>query len=105
MVQCVYCKFRKYCSITMQLYFLDDGSLVIAEQNFNKTKVLATTLLFQDDFEIVRNKGQNYLSNLSGQEVFDLLVRESEQSDEDNLSLNGCKSDLEQIGTADKCNK
>ena len=83
----------------MKLYFLDDGSLVIAELNHDKTKILATTLLFEDNFEIIRNKGQNYLSNLSGQEVFDLLVKESEQSDEDNLSLNGCKSDLKQIGT------
>ena len=87
----------------MKLYFLKDGSLIIAELNLDRTKVLATTLIPPGQFEVIRTEQCNYLSNLSGQELYDLLLEQD--STLDNLSLNGCKSDLEHIGTTDKCNK
>ena len=103
------CEFRKYTPITMKLYFVDDGSLIIVELNFDRTKVLATTLIPPGQFEVVRSTGCNYLSNLSGKEAYDLLTTEyfsyPENLPLDNLSLNGRKSDHEQVGTTDKCNK
>ena len=87
----------------MKLYFLKDGSLIIAELSIDRTKVLATTLIPPGQFEVIRTEQCNYLSNLSGQELYDLLNELG--STLDNLSLNGSKSDLEQIGTTDKRNK
>ena len=45
--------------LIMELYFLDDGSLII-------NKVRSTTLIPPDQFEIVRTIGCHYLSHLSG---------------------------------------
>ena len=84
----------------MKLYFVNDGSLIIAELNKDRTKVLATTLLPPEEFEVVRTTDCNYLRNLSGKEVLDLLTTENLSLD--NLSLNGWKSDLEQIGILKK---
>ena len=104
----VCCEFRKYSPITMKLYFVDDGSLIIAKLHTDGT-VRSTILIPPEAFEVVRTIGCNYLSNLSGKEAFDLLTRENfsyaDNLSLDNLSLNGCKSDLEQIETTDRCNK
>ena len=56
--------------LIMELYFLDDGSLII-------NKVRSTTLIPPDEFEVVRTIGCNYLSQLSGKEAYDLLVEQS----------------------------
>ena len=54
----------------MELYFLDDGSLVI-------NKIRSTTLIPPDQFEVVRTIGCHYLSQLSGKEVYDFLVEQT----------------------------
>ena len=59
----------------MKLYFAGDGSLIIAELNSDRTKVLATTLIPPDEFEVDKLTG--YLAKLSGQEVFDLVTAET----------------------------
>ena len=56
----------------MELYFLDDGSLVI-----NKTRSGSTTLIPPDQFEVVRTIGCHYLSQLSGKDVYDFLVEQT----------------------------
>ena len=53
-----------------RLYFLDDGSLII-------DKHTSITLIPSDQFETVRTVGCNYLSNLTGKEVYDLLNNEN----------------------------
>ena len=63
----------------MELYFLDDGSLVI-------NKVKSTTLIPPDQFEVVRTIGCDYLSHLSGKEVYDLLVEQGPSLDKNGLS-------------------
>ena len=63
----------------MELYFLDDGSLVIK-------KVKSTTLIPPDKFEVVRTIGCHYLSHLSGKEVYDLLVEQGPSLDKNGLS-------------------
>ena len=50
-----------------QLYFLDDGSLII-------DKIKSIRLVPSDQFEIARTTGCHYLSNLSGKEAYDFLV-------------------------------
>ena len=85
----------------MRLYFAGDGSLIIAELNSDRTKVLATTLIPPGEFEVDKLTG--YLAELSGKEVYDLVTTEN-FSCTDNLSLDtrspyGCKSDLKQTGT------
>ena len=79
--------------LIMELYFLDDGSLVI-------NKARSTTLIPPDQFEIVRTIGCHYLSQLSEKEAHDLLV-------EQNFSLvkNGLSSGTkckEPVGTGIK---
>ena len=93
----------------MKLYFLDDGSLIIAKLHTDGT-VRSTTLIPPDQFEVVRTIGSHYLSSLSGKEAFDLLTTRNfsypDNLSLDNLSLdsqNVCKSDLKQVGTTDKC--
>ena len=71
----------------MELYFLDDGSLVI-----NKAK--STTLIPPDQFEVVRTIGCHYLSHLSGKEVYDLLVEQGPS-----LVKNGLSSGKVSVGT------
>ena len=85
----------------MKLYFAGDGSLIIAELNSDRTKVLATTLIPPDELEV--NKLTGYLAKLSGKEVFDLVTTEN-FSCPDNLSLDtlspyGCKNNPKQTGT------
>ena len=58
--------------LIMELYFLDDGSLVI-----NKIRSGSTTLIPPDQFEVVRTIGCHYLSQLSGKEVYDFLVEQT----------------------------
>ena len=53
-----------------QLYFLDDGSLII-------DKIKSIRLIPSDQFEIARTTGCHYLSNLSGKEAYDFLVAKS----------------------------
>ena len=65
--------------LIMELYFLDDGSLII-------NKVRSTTLIPPDQFEIVRTIGCHYLSHLSGKEAYDLLVEQSLSLDKNGLS-------------------
>ena len=65
----------------MELYFLDDGSLVI-----NKVRSGSTTLIPPDQFEVVRTIGCHYLSHLSGKEVYDLLVEQGPSLDKNGLS-------------------
>ena len=81
----------------MELYFLDDGSLVI-----DKTTTLSNsiTLVPADQFEIVRTTGCHYLSQLSGKEVYDFLVGQSLSGDKNGLS-SGTKRG-ESVGTGDK---
>ena len=49
----------------MEMYFLDDGSLII---NTPKSVHLI------EDVEIVRTIGRHYLSDLSGKETYAILV-------------------------------
>ena len=70
----------------MELYFLDDGSLVI-------NKVRSTTLIPPDQFEVVRTIGCHYLSQLSGKEVYDFLVEQTLSLVKDGLS-NGTKCEV-----------
>ena len=58
--------------LIMELYFLDDGSLVI-----NKARSGSTTLIPPDQFKVVRTIGCHYLSQLSGKEVYDFLVEQT----------------------------
>ena len=60
----------------MNVYFLDDGSLIIAELSLDKTKVLSTTLIPPDQFKVVRTTGCRYLRHLSGNEAYNLLVEQ-----------------------------
>ena len=62
-----------------QLYFLDDGSLII-------DKYTSITLIPSEQFEIVRSIGCHYLSNLSGKEAYVLLTAESSPLDKNELS-------------------
>ena len=55
----------------MLLYFLDDGSLILYDENN-----CCQTLIESDDFNIVRVVGQNYLSGLSGQEAYDFIYNQ-----------------------------
>ena len=91
----------------MKLYFINDGSLIIAKLHTDGT-VRSTTLISPGHFEVVKLTG--YLRNLSGKEAFDLLTT-GDFSYPDNLSLDNLsldsqnvrKSDLKQAGTTDKC--
>ena len=57
----------------MLLYFLDDRSLIL----YDEDKCCQSITLFQsDDFDIKRVVGQNYLSGLSGQEAYDFLYNQ-----------------------------
>ena len=81
----------------MYLYFLDDGSLIITELSLDRTKVLSTTLIPPDQFEVVRTIGSNYLSHLSGKEAYDFLVEQNPTLAKNGLS-NRAKS-KERVGT------
>ena len=70
----------------MKLYFLDDGSLIITKLSLDKTIVRSTTLIPPDQFKVVRTIGCHYLSNLSGNEAYDLLVEQTLSLDKDDLS-------------------
>lgn len=51
----------------MELYFLDDGSLII-------DKHTSITLINSEQFEIVRTIGCNQFSGLSGKEAYEILI-------------------------------
>ena len=81
----------------MQLYFLDDGSLII-----DKTSTLSNTITLvpADQFEIVRTADCHYLSQLSGKEAYDFLVEQHRSLDKNDLSSGTkCK---EPVGTGIK---
>ena len=59
----------------MDLYFLDDGSLIIVKTKLDNVKSI--TLIPPDEFEVVRTIGRNYLSDLSGKEAYDFLVEQN----------------------------
>ena len=61
--------------LIMELYFLDDGSLIITKLRLDKVR--STTLIAPDQFEVVRNIGSHYLSHLSGKEAYDFLVEQN----------------------------
>ena len=74
----------------MELYFLDDGSLII-------NKVRSITLIPPTEFEIVRTIGSHYLSHLSGKEAYDFLVEQNPTLAKNGLSNRAkCK---ERVGT------
>ena len=77
----------------MDLYFLDDGSLIIDTSKSIK-------LISPNNFEIKRTIGCNYLSNLSGKEAYDLLGGQSILLDPNDLSSNTKRE--ESVGTGDK---
>ena len=72
----------KTSPLIMELYFLDDGSLII-------NKVRSITLIPPDQFEVVRTIGCHYLSHLSGKEAYDFLVEQNHSLDKNGLS--SCK--------------
>ena len=61
----------------MELYFLDDGSLII-----NTPK----SIQLIEDVEIVRTIGRHYLSGLSGKDAYAILVDKFSASDSDVVS-------------------
>ena len=48
----------------MELYILDDGSIIL--EDLKSIKLI-------EDVTIVRNKGNHYLSHLTGKEAFEFL--------------------------------
>ena len=57
----------------MLLYFLDDGSLIIDdEEEFGR----CFTLVKSNDFEIARVVGQHFLSGKTGQDALDFLYKQ-----------------------------
>ena len=74
----------------MELYFLDDGSLII-----NTPK----SIQLIEDVEIVRTIGCHYLSGLSGKEAYAILVEKfcslgnNDVSNYEELVLTGDKED------------
>ena len=81
----------------MELYFLDDGSLII-----DKATTLSNTITLvpADKFKIVKTAGSHYLSQLSGKEAYDFLVGQSLSRDKNGLS-SGTKRG-ESVGAGDK---
>ena len=59
----------------MDLYFLDDGSLIIVKLSLDNVRSI--TLIPPDQFEVVTTIGRNYLSHLSGKEAYDFLVEQN----------------------------
>ena len=55
----------------MDLYFLDDGSLIIAK---------STSIQLIEEVEIVRTIGCHRFSGLSGKKAFDILVQDFMQN-------------------------
>ena len=84
----------------MKLYFLDDGSLIIAKLSLDKTIVRSITLIPPDQFKVVRTIGCRYLRQLSGNEAYDLLVEQSLSLDKDDLS--GCTKCKKPVGAGIK---
>ena len=72
----------------MELYFLDDGSLII-----NTPK----SIQLIEDVEIVRTIGCHYLSGLSGKEAYAILVEKF-----CSLGNNGVSNYEEPVLTGDK---
>ena len=70
--------------LIMELYFLDDGSLIITKLRLDKVR--STTLIAPDQFEVVRNIGSHYLSHLSGKEAYDFLVEQNHPLAKNGLS-------------------
>ena len=55
----------------MRLYFAGDGSLIIAELNSDRTKVLATTLIPPGEFEVDKLTG--YLGRIIREKKYMIL--------------------------------
>ena len=70
--------------LIMELYFLDDGSLIITKLRLDNVRSI--TLIPPEQFEVVRTIGCHYLSHLSGKEAYDLLVEQSLSLDTNGLS-------------------
>ena len=79
----------------MELYFLDDGSLIISE-----IESLPKCITLVEEVEIVRTIGCHYLSGLSGKEAYDILVEKF-----CSLDKNGVSSCEESIIARDKEDK
>ena len=79
----------------MELYFLDDGSLIIVKLRLDKVRSI--TLIPPTEFEIVRTIESDYLSHLSGKEAYDFLVEQNPTLAKNGLS-NRAKS-KERVGT------
>ena len=77
--------------VTMLLYFLDDGSLLIDDE---EELGRCLTLIKSDDFNIERVVGQNYLSGLSGQDALDFIYNQ--------LNENGISSSTKSDGTGNQ---
>ena len=75
----------------MLLYFLDDGSLLIDDE---EELGRCLTLIKSDDFNIERVVGQNYLSGLSGQDAHDFIYNQ--------LNENGISSSTKSDGTGNQ---
>ena len=78
----------------MDLYFLDDGSLIIVKPRLDNVKSI--TLIPPDQFEVVRTIGRNYLSHLSGKEAYDFLVEQNSTLVKNGLS--SCAKSTERVG-------
>ena len=76
-------KRNKTLPLIVDLYFLDDGSLII-----DKTTTLSNsiTLVPTDKFKIVKTTGSHYLSQLSEKEAYDFLIGQSLSRDKNGLS-------------------
>ena len=80
------------------MYYVDNGSLIIAELNLDRTKVrIATTLIPPDHLKVVRTTGSDYLKQLLRQEAYDFLVEQNPTLAKNGLSnYTKCK---ERVGT------
>ena len=61
----------------MQLYFLDDGSLIIDDVEESGR---CFTLVKSNDFEIARVVGQHFLSGKTGQDALDFLYKQLDEN-------------------------
>ena len=78
----------------MELYFIDDGSLIITKLRLDN--IVSTTLIPADQFEVVRTIGCHYLSHLSGKEAHDFLVEQNHSLGKNGLSC--CTKCKEPVG-------
>ena len=67
----------------MKLYFLDDGSLIIAEPSVDKPDVISFTLLPPEKFEVIKGIDYYQLRYLCGNTAYNLLAEQSLSQDKD----------------------